>query len=68
MRDDGEHGVAEALIVAGTILVKHEDEEKASGEMECPICEKGTVKYSFCNYGKGIAAHCSTKGCVKFMS
>lgn len=38
-----------------------------SGNMKCPVCETGNLRYSRAAYNGHIHAQCSTKGCVAWM-
>ena len=37
------------------------------GEMPCPICETGTLRYSVAGYNGHMHAQCNTEGCVSWM-
>lgn len=39
----------------------------ASGEIPCPACKSGTLRFSRAGYNGHIHAACSTKGCVAWM-
>lgn len=39
----------------------------ASGEITCPVCESGTLKFSRSGYNGHIHATCTTDGCVAWM-
>ena len=38
-----------------------------SGEIPCPICKAGTLRYSRSAYNGHVHASCSTEGCVRWM-
>lgn len=38
-----------------------------SGELSCPCCDGGTLRYSRAGYNGHIHAACSTAGCVRWM-
>lgn len=38
-----------------------------SGEMVCPVCQTGRLRYSRANYNGHVHAACSTTGCVRWM-
>lgn len=38
-----------------------------SGQMPCPVCSKGNLKYSRSGYNGHVHARCSTSGCVAWM-
>ncbi|MBW7895159.1 MAG: hypothetical protein H3C27_08595 [Opitutaceae bacterium] len=38
-----------------------------AGEMVCPICETGRLRYSRSSYNGHVHADCSTVGCVQWM-
>jgi len=38
-----------------------------SGNMKCPVCETGNLRYSRAAYNGHIHATCSTEGCVSWM-
>lgn len=37
------------------------------GEMPCPICKVGTLRYSRSGYNGHVHAFCGTETCVRFM-
>ena len=37
------------------------------GEMKCPVCGTGRLRYSRANYNGHIHARCSANGCVAWM-
>ena len=37
------------------------------GEMDCPICKTGKLRYSRAAYNGHVHAKCSTNGCVAWM-
>lgn len=37
------------------------------GEVDCPACGRGKIKYSVASYNGHLAALCSTKRCLRFM-
>jgi hypothetical protein len=38
-----------------------------AGEMACPICEAGKLRYSRSGYNGHVHAGCTTEGCVSWM-
>ena len=38
-----------------------------AGEMKCPACKEGTLRYSRAAYNGHVQARCSTNGCVQWM-
>lgn len=38
-----------------------------AGEMECPVCKTGKLRYSRAAYNGHVHARCSTDGCVALM-
>lgn len=38
-----------------------------SGEMACPVCKTGRLRYSRSGYNGHVHASCSTEGCVRWM-
>lgn len=38
-----------------------------AGEMECPVCKTGKLRYSRAAYNGHVHARCSTDGCVAWM-
>ena len=38
-----------------------------AGEMPCPVCKTGTLRYSRAGYNGHVHAHCSTSNCVDWM-
>lgn len=39
----------------------------ASGEIKCPVCEDGTLRFTRSGYNGCIHASCSTEDCVRWM-
>lgn len=37
------------------------------GELLCPVCKTGILKYSVASYNGHIHGSCSTDGCVRWM-
>jgi hypothetical protein len=58
--------VEDILIVAAAVLEQTQG-KPGTGELPCPICERGTVSYSVAS-SRAVAVRCSTPGCVRFMS
>lgn len=48
------------------IVVATDDNRDVSGEMACPVCDGGTLRYSVARNGH-IHAACSTSTCVRWM-
>lgn len=40
---------------------------KSSGEIECPACKTGTVRFSVARCNGHVHARCSTDGCAEWM-
>ena len=38
-----------------------------AGEMDCPVCKTGKLRYSRASYNGHVHAGCTTKGCVSWM-
>ena len=38
-----------------------------AGEMKCPVCKEGTLRYSRAAYNGHVHARCSTADCVAWM-
>lgn len=38
-----------------------------AGEMDCPICKTGKLRYSRSSYNGHVHAACSSDGCVRWM-
>lgn len=38
-----------------------------AGEMACPVCNTGILKYSRSSYNGHVHARCTTEGCVAWM-
>jgi len=38
-----------------------------SGELDCPVCKTGKLRYSRSSYNGHIHAACNTKDCVRWM-
>jgi hypothetical protein len=38
-----------------------------AGEMSCPVCNKGTLRYSRAAYNGHVHAHCTSGNCVSWM-
>lgn len=39
----------------------------SAGEIKCPVCEGGTLRFSRAGYNGHIHAGCSTNGCVRWI-
>jgi hypothetical protein len=59
--------VARALIVEDCGGDWKKGMRSASGEIDCPVCEKGKLRYSRAGYNGHIHASCTTEGCVSWM-
>jgi hypothetical protein len=55
---------------ARAAIIKHVGDRKrrdVEDSLPCPICEAGTLEYSYCgSYNRHIHAGCSTPGCVRW--
>lgn len=38
-----------------------------AGDMPCPVCNRGTLRYSRAGYNGHVHGKCSTDGCVAWM-
>ena len=48
-------------------ILKAIPKEGTSGEMPCPVCRDGTVKWVRVAYNKHIRLGCSTPNCIMMM-
>jgi hypothetical protein len=44
-----------------------QQDSRQQGQLECPICKTGTLRFSKAPSNGHIHAACSTEGCVRFM-
>jgi hypothetical protein len=58
---------ARQAIVAKLAPYKKGQSQSVGGEIPCPVCAKGTLRYSRAGYNGHIHARCSTVGCVAWM-
>lgn len=58
---------ARVAVARSAIVAKHGKARGLQGEIACPVCETGTLRYSIAQLNGHIHAACSTAGCVRWM-
>ena len=66
-KDEIDKVIEDVILSRAFIVAEIESSGKVVGKIDCPVCEKGTLRYSQANINKHIHAVCSTLGCVKWM-
>jgi len=56
-----------AAVARAAIVAKHGKSRDLVGEMACPVCATGTLRYSIARLNGHIHAVCSTDGCARWM-
>ncbi len=56
-----------ALEALATIQAKHPEKEDAQGEIDCPACRDGKIKYTVSGYNGHVWAKCTTPDCIRFI-
>lgn len=55
------------LAARKAITDKHGKKRGIRGEMPCPCCENGTLRYSIAGYNGHIWGQCSSPGCASWI-
>ncbi len=56
------------LLKAREAIVKHTDGKRGvAGEIDCPVCGTGKLRYGVAKCNGHIHAGCTTDGCVRWM-
>lgn len=53
--------------VRAAIVEKERGRKSVQGELPCPVCASGTVRYTIAGTNGHVWARCSTATCVRFM-
>lgn len=53
--------------VREAIVAKEKGRRAVQGQMPCPVCPSGTVRYTIAGVNGHVWARCSTEDCVRFM-